>query len=81
MIAGSNPNKDFSTNNYPTEYRIEWLRPPYLDDLSRPVISELPLIANYKEEITVKLEGTGKNLQMPGIEAVLMDLGFGEIIL
>jgi len=76
MIAGSNPNKDFSTNKYPTEYRVEWLSPPYLVDPSRPVISELPLIANYKERITVKLKGTGQSFQMQSIEVVLMDLGF-----
>ncbi|PLW12098.1 hypothetical protein PCASD_24199 [Puccinia coronata f. sp. avenae] len=76
MIAGSNPNKDVSTAKYPTEYRVEWLSPPYLNDPSRPVISEAPSIANYKEQITVKLAGTEKNLTNQGVEAVLLDLGF-----
>jgi hypothetical protein len=80
MIAGSNPNKDVSTAKYPTEYRVEWLSPPYLNDPSRPVISEAPSIANYKEQITVKLAGIEKNLTNQGVEAVLLDLGFGEMI-
>jgi hypothetical protein len=78
MIAGSNPNKDFATNKYPTEYRVEWLIPPYLNDRSRPVISEFPRIANYKDKIKVKLGGTGKDLSKERVEAVLLDLGFGE---
>ena len=47
MIANSNPNKDFSTNKYPTEYRVESLSPPNLNDPSQPVNSELTLIPNY----------------------------------
>ncbi|WAR57638.1 hypothetical protein PtB15_8B691 [Puccinia triticina] len=76
MIAGSNPNKDVTTRKYPTEYRVEWLSPPYIDDPSRPVISEFPRIANYKQQITVKLGGTGPDLSKLRVEAVLLDLGF-----
>ncbi|POW10014.1 hypothetical protein PSTT_06421, partial [Puccinia striiformis] len=78
IIAGSNPNKDFSTNTYPTEYRVEWLSPPYLTDPSRPVISEIPRIANYKERITVKLGNSALNLSTQGVklQAVLLDHGY-----
>ncbi|POW18716.1 hypothetical protein PSHT_05531, partial [Puccinia striiformis] len=78
IIAGSNPNKDFTTNTYPTEYRVEWLSPPYLTDPSRPVISEIPRIANYKERITVKLGNSALNLstQGPKLQAVLLDHGY-----
>ncbi|PPQ67459.1 hypothetical protein CVT24_011516 [Panaeolus cyanescens] len=39
MIAGSNPNLDRSEVQYGTEYRVEWLDPPYMQQ-SRPVISD-----------------------------------------
>ncbi|WAR58015.1 hypothetical protein PtB15_5B245 [Puccinia triticina] len=76
MIAGSNPNQDVTTQKYPTEYRVEWLLPPYLNTPSRPVISEFPRIANYNEHITLKLGGTGLDFSKQCIEAVLLDLGF-----
>lgn len=42
MIAGSNPNLDRSEVEYGTEYRVEWLNPPYTT-AERPVIgSGLP---------------------------------------
>lgn len=38
MIAGSNPNLDRSSVVYGTEYRVEWLRPAYMQDgVKRPV--------------------------------------------
>lgn len=38
MIAGSNPNLDRSNVVYGTEYRVEWLRPAYMQDgVKRPV--------------------------------------------
>ncbi|PPQ93279.1 hypothetical protein CVT25_015277 [Psilocybe cyanescens] len=37
MIAGSNPNLDRSAVRYGTEYRVEWLNPPYMS-LNRPKI-------------------------------------------
>ena len=37
MIAGSNPNLDRSEVMFGTEYRVEWLKPPYMTQ-ERPVI-------------------------------------------
>jgi hypothetical protein len=37
MIAGSNPNLDRSAVTFGTEYRVEWLKPPYMAQ-ERPVI-------------------------------------------
>ena len=37
MVAGSNPNLDRSVMAFGTEYRVEWLRPPYMSQ-ERPVI-------------------------------------------
>lgn len=76
MIAGSNPNNDVSTRDYPTEYRVEWLSPPYMNDANRPEIQALPRIANYKEKISVKIGRTGLALSQQNVRAVLIDLGF-----
>ncbi|KZT56997.1 copper radical oxidase [Calocera cornea HHB12733] len=72
MIAGSNPNLDVSEVAYQTEYRVEWLSPPYMS-MPRPVISTLPATVDYGEEILVQVE------LPPGTSNVtisLMDLGF-----
>ena len=39
MIAGSNPNLDRSEMKYGTEYRVEWLGPPYMSQ-DRPKITQ-----------------------------------------
>jgi hypothetical protein len=46
MITGSNPNADRILQKYPTEYRVEWLRPPYMS-VPRPSYTGLPLIVGY----------------------------------
>ncbi|KAH8984028.1 copper radical oxidase [Lactarius akahatsu] len=62
MIAGSNPNLDRSEVAYGTEYRVEWLRPPYMT-AERPVIEDAP-----------RTMGFGERLKTHAIS--LMDLGF-----
>ncbi|KAJ7074306.1 copper radical oxidase [Mycena amicta] len=56
MIAGSNPNLDRSALKYGTEYRVEWLRPPYMT-MSRPQIVKGPKQIDFEETttLTVKL--------------------------
>lgn len=41
MIAGSNPNLDRSEVEYGTEYRVEWLEPPYMK-MDRPRVMDVP---------------------------------------
>ena len=41
MIAGSNPNLDRSEVTYGTEYRVEWLSPPYMT-AERPEMGGVP---------------------------------------
>lgn len=55
MIAGSNPNLDRSEIKYGTEYRVEWLSPPYISQ-DRPEITDaIQKVAFDKEFIlTVK---------------------------
>jgi len=52
MIAGSNPNIDRSEVAYGTEYRVEWLRPPYMTR-QRPVIDKAPHAINFGEKAKV----------------------------
>lgn len=80
MIAGSNPNDDISTTKYQTEYRVEWLRPPYIGHLNRPVIVGLPPIGNFDKAITLQIKTPGiKSLSRPNIKVIIMDFGFGKL--
>ncbi|KAF8912064.1 copper radical oxidase [Gymnopilus junonius] len=73
MIAGSNPNLDRSELKYGTEYRVEWLNPPYLL-LERPEITgDIPNLGfGQSVRFNVKLANGGSN----SIQVVLIDLGF-----
>ncbi|KAH9463489.1 hypothetical protein Pst134EA_015572 [Puccinia striiformis f. sp. tritici] len=74
MLAGSNPNPEVTTKNYRTEYRVEWLSPPYIKDPNRPKILALPKIADYNQKIVVQI--AKMELAQQKVEAVLLDLGF-----
>jgi len=68
MIAGSNPNLDRTTTQYATEYRVEWLKPTWMDDVnSRPIanisIVDVPYASTFT--ITVDLKG-GDSSQIQG---------------
>ena len=54
MIAGSNPNVDSTTVKYPTEYRVEWLSPPYLSQ-PRPTYTGLPATANFNGQFNLQV--------------------------
>lgn len=72
MVAGSNPNLDRSETTYGTEYRVEWISPPYMNE-ERPEILDVPRKLNYFEEAPLKV-------QLPqgaqDVKVVLMDLGY-----
>ncbi|KAJ3762681.1 copper radical oxidase [Lentinula raphanica] len=73
MIAGSNPNLDRSEIEYGTEYRVEWLSPPYVQG-ARPKI----------QKHAQGCDGFGKTSSLEvkrlnpesDIKVALMDLGF-----
>ncbi|KAG8688114.1 hypothetical protein FRC09_013100 [Ceratobasidium sp. 395] len=72
MIAGSNPNLDRSNVRYDTEYRVEWLRPDYMN-APRPRYSRLPdrILFGKTFQLEVELpKGTRE------VKVSLMDLGF-----
>ena len=54
MIAGSNPNFDRSEVAYGTEYRVEWLRPPYMNK-QRPVIVTAPRAMDFAQRVEVHI--------------------------
>ncbi|KAF7295417.1 hypothetical protein MIND_01081300 [Mycena indigotica] len=73
MIAGSNPNLDRSELKYGTEYRVEWLRPPYMS-MARPQIVKGPkqVLFGQTVELTVGLATKSSSK----IKVALMDFGF-----
>ncbi|KAJ6630531.1 copper radical oxidase [Mycena sp. CBHHK59/15] len=75
MIAGSNPNLDRSEVMYGTEYRVEWLGPPYMSK-ARPEIVSGPTKLEFGQtaELTVKLaDGARSNAE---VKVALMDFGY-----
>lgn len=91
MIAGSNPNLDRSNVKFGTEYRVEWLMPPYMS-MERPRYEELPASIQFGKSFTITADclATAKRVQgnlstyAPStvlrvnapISVSLMDLGF-----
>ena len=67
-IAGSNNNNPANvTAEYPTEFRVEYFSPPYLfKSKTRPLVSHVPRVATYGENIKV-LVNFG-DLALPGSE-------------
>ena len=55
MIAGSNPNLDRSEVKYGTEYRVEWLHPPYMSQ-QRPGIGTIPHRIDFDEIFQLDVE-------------------------
>lgn len=91
MIAGSNPNLDRSMVAYGTEYRVEWMRPPYMRK-PRPSISERSIKQlNFGETVRlpVMFKGISSSSDIKGMRSAalgaftfniylvaLMDLGY-----
>ncbi|KAF9447878.1 copper radical oxidase [Macrolepiota fuliginosa MF-IS2] len=73
MIAGSNPNPDRTATKYETEYRVEWLEPPYMQ-MGRPVIESSAGVVDFDKEFTIKL-GRGVRFGQE-VKVALMDFGF-----
>ncbi|KIM48799.1 copper radical oxidase [Hebeloma cylindrosporum] len=83
MIAGSNPNLDRSEIEYGTEYRVEWLSPPYISQ-DRPEITDAVQKVAFDKEFTltatqaskVKRFVTAQPNDAKRIQVALMDLGY-----
>ncbi|KAG1762490.1 copper radical oxidase [Suillus occidentalis] len=68
LVAGSNPNLDRSAVKYGTEYRVEWVGPPYMKK-DRPLVHKPPKTLLYGQN--PHPEHKARN-----IKVALMDLGF-----
>jgi hypothetical protein len=56
FISGSNPNLDFSTTKYATEYRAETLNPPYMaTGVVRPKMIDPPAKLAFGQKVTIKV--------------------------
>jgi hypothetical protein len=75
MLAGHNPHSIVNNNTeYPTEFRVEYLNPPYMFK-ARPVLGKLPARIDYNTEVTVSVS-VPASLSTAKIQVALMDLGF-----
>ncbi|EJD05922.1 copper radical oxidase [Fomitiporia mediterranea MF3/22] len=77
MIAGSNPNLDRSEVKYGTEYRVEWLYPPYMNQ-ARPTIAEAPDMIGFGglAHLRVQWSGGAKPSISDTVKIACMDLGY-----
>jgi hypothetical protein len=75
MIAGHNPHSFVNNDTeYPTEFRVEYLNPPYMSK-ARPVLGKLPERIEFNTEVTVPIS-IPRALKTDKIQVALMDLGF-----
>ncbi|KAJ7857133.1 glyoxal oxidase N-terminus-domain-containing protein [Mycena olivaceomarginata] len=72
MLAGSNPNNDVTTVKYPTEYRLEFYSPPYMN-VARPSYTGLPATINYNVTFNLAVTLPANTIN---VTVALMDLGF-----
>ncbi|CCM00010.1 uncharacterized protein FIBRA_02035 [Fibroporia radiculosa] len=76
MVAGSNPNLDRSEVEYGTEYRVEWLNPPYMI-VERPAVVAATLKQlNFGQSIQVNVQLPSSTNDDDVVKVALMDLGF-----
>ncbi|KAG7095570.1 hypothetical protein E1B28_006303 [Marasmius oreades] len=72
MLAGSNPNTDFTTTTFQTEYRVEFYSPPYLSQ-PRPTYTGLPATVDFGSSFKLSVSlPSGVNT----VSVVAIDLGF-----
>ncbi|KAL5533055.1 hypothetical protein ACEPAF_4831 [Sanghuangporus sanghuang] len=76
MIAGSNPNLDRSEERYGTEYRVEWINPPYMTQ-ERPVIADPPQQFGFGGTVSLRIQWPANTGTTSGnIKVACMDLGY-----
>ncbi|KAK7451030.1 hypothetical protein VKT23_012705 [Stygiomarasmius scandens] len=77
FIAGSNPNGGVvTTNKFNSEFRVEYLNPPYMT-VDRPTVSNIPSQIGFNERIPVNVD-IPEGLDTSDIKVALMDLGFSS---
>lgn len=66
MIAGSNPNLDRSNVKYPTEYRVEWLSPPYIGSQRPAWTDDVPKIIGFGEQVEIAVNLSSPTSKISG---------------
>ncbi|THV04609.1 glyoxal oxidase precursor [Dendrothele bispora CBS 962.96] len=75
FIGGSNPHGgEVLDGEFPSEYRIEYLNPPYMT-VSRPALTNFPERVNFNQRFSADVDIPG-NLDISSVQVALMDLGF-----
>ncbi|TFL02807.1 glyoxal oxidase precursor [Pterulicium gracile] len=75
MLAGNNPHSFVNNQTeFPTEFRVEYLNPPYMH-VKRPFVGALPAKLAYNKKVTVPVT-IPKGLNVKNLKLALMDLGF-----
>ncbi|KAJ7241477.1 glyoxal oxidase N-terminus-domain-containing protein [Mycena rebaudengoi] len=78
LLAGSNPNPFVNfTVKFPTEYRIEYLNPPYMS-LPRPTLRNVPEKIAFNQHFTVQVDIPKDIPHSADIKVSLIDLGFSS---
>ncbi|KZP21229.1 copper radical oxidase [Athelia psychrophila] len=67
MVAGSNPNLDRSEVKYGTEYRVEWMGPPYMT-MERPSFSAASKIVGFGQTIQLQVKLPSNAGSQPNIK-------------
>ncbi|PIL24258.1 hypothetical protein GSI_14011 [Ganoderma sinense ZZ0214-1] len=76
MIAGSNPNLDRSEVKYGTEYRVEWLGPPYMTKERPRILAGVPKVLGFGATATIQIRLPPTAIQGSTVRVALMDLGY-----
>ncbi|KAJ7241455.1 glyoxal oxidase precursor [Mycena rebaudengoi] len=76
LLAGSNPNFVVNlTTKFATEYRVQYLNPPYLST-ARPKLLNVPQKIAFDRKFTVQAQIPANLPRFADIKVALMDLGF-----
>ncbi|KAJ7165640.1 glyoxal oxidase N-terminus-domain-containing protein [Mycena crocata] len=78
LLAGSNPNFNVNmTVKFPTEFRVQYLNPPYMS-VERPILSDVPAQIAFDTNFTVGVTIPAPLATSPAIKVALMDLGYSS---
>ncbi|KAJ7355850.1 glyoxal oxidase N-terminus-domain-containing protein [Mycena albidolilacea] len=78
LLAGSNPNPNVNTTvKFPTEFRVQYLNPPYMF-LERPTMAGVPTQIAFDSKFTVSVSIPRRVAAVSKIQVALMDLGFSS---
>ncbi|KAJ7213258.1 glyoxal oxidase N-terminus-domain-containing protein [Mycena rebaudengoi] len=78
LLAGSNPNFNVNTTvKFSTEFRVEYLNPPYMF-LPRPTLVDVPEKIAFNQNFTVQVTIPEQVPETSTVQVALMDLGYSS---